>query len=101
MYESLEYPLSELLLGLSVLLLYELFTVPDAEEDSGLLYTGADFLPDVLLDAELLLTVLLLLLTELLVPMPLRTVTVLLPALDDPEGFDALTLLPSVLALKP
>lgn len=91
MYESLEYPLSELLLGLSVLLLYELFTVSDAEEDSGLLYTGADFLPDVLLDADVLLdpdvllTVLLLLLTELLVPMPLRTVTVLLPALDDPE----------------
>lgn len=78
-----------------------MFTVPDSVEDAGLLYTGAAFLPDVVLDAELLLTVLEFLLTVLLVPMPLRTVTLLLPALEDAEEFDVLTLLPSVLALIP
>jgi hypothetical protein len=70
-------------------------------DDAGLLYTGAAFLPDVVLDAELLLTALELLLTVLLVPMPLRTVTVLLPVLDEPDDLAALILLPSVLALMP
>lgn len=75
--------------------------MPDSADAAGLLYTGADFLPDVVLDAELLLPALELLLTELLVPIPLRTVTVLLPALDELVGCDTLTLLPSVLALMP
>ena len=103
MYESLEYPLSELLLGLSELLLYELPDVPGSEEDAGLLYTGAELLADVFRDAELLLPTLALLLTELLVPMPLRTVVVLalLLALDEPDDLDVLKLLPSVCALAP
>ena len=71
------------------------------EEDSGLLYTGADFLADVVLDAEALLPALELLLTLLLVPIPLRTVTVLLPTLAEPDEFEDLTRLPSVFALMP
>lgn len=77
--------------------------MPDSEEDAGLLYTGAELLADVLLDAELLLPVLALLLTELLVPMPLRTVVVLalLLTFEEPDDLAALTLLPSVCALAP
>ena len=101
MYESLEYPLSELLLWLSELLLYEPFVPSDAEEDAGLLYTGAELLPDDVLVAELLLPVLAFLLTVLLVPMPLRTVPVLLPTVEEPFDLEALTLLPSVFALAP
>lgn len=81
--------------------MYELFVLPDAVEDSGLLYTGADFLPDVALDAELLLPALELLLTVLLEPIPLRTAVVLLPMLEEPDEFDGLMLLPSVCALIP
>ena len=86
-----------------MLLLYEFLAVPDSEEDAGLLYTGAELLVDVLLDAELLLPVLALLLTELLVPMPLRTVVVLalLLTFEEPDDLAALTLLPSVCALAP
>ena len=73
-----------------------MFVLPDATEDSGFLYTGAEFLLGVVLDTELLLFTLELLLTVLLVPMPLRTVTVLLPGLDAPDELDDLTLLPSV-----
>lgn len=77
--------------------------MPDSEEDAGLLYTGAELLADVVLDAELLLPVLALLLTELLVPMPLRTVVVLalLLTFEEPDDLAALTLLPSVCALAP
>ena len=81
--------------------MYEPFVLPDAVEASGLLYTGVDFLPEAVLDAELLLFTLELLLTVLLVPMPLRTETVLLPKLDAPDELDDLTLLPSVCALIP
>lgn len=99
MYESLEYPLSEFFLLLSELLLYEPFVPSDLPEDAGLLYTGAELLPDDGLDTELLLLVLLL--TVLLVPMPLRTVPVLLPTVEEPDDLEALTLLPSVFALAP
>ena len=101
MYESLEYPLSELLLLLSELLLYDPFVLSDLPEDAGLLYTGAELLPDDVLDADALLLVLELLLTVLLVPMPLRTVPVLLPTLEEPDDLETLGLLPSVLALMP
>ena len=101
MYESLEYPLSELFLLLSELLLYEPFVLSGLPEDAGLLYTGAELLPDVALDTELLLLVLELLLTELLVPIPLRTVTALFPTLEEPDDLETLGLLPSVLALMP
>ena len=75
--------------------------MPDSEEDAGLLYTGADFLADVVLVAEALLPALELLLTVLLVPIPLRTVAVLLPTLEEPDGLDEPRLLPSVCALMP
>ena len=101
MYESLEYPLSELLLLLSELLLYDPFVLSDLPEDAGLLYTGAELLPDEVLDADALLLVLELLLTVLLVPMPLRTVPVLLPTVEEPDDLETFGLLPSVLALMP
>jgi hypothetical protein len=101
LYESLEYPLPELFLLLSELLLYEPFVLSDLLEDAGLLYTGAELLPDDVLDTELLLLDPEFLLTALLVPMPLRTVPVLLPTLEEPDDLETLGLLPSVLALMP